>query len=42
MHKSEPQTYSTLISRANKEYEFKAGATETHKSTSSLIIKIWN
>ena len=42
MHISELKTHQTLISRANKEYELKAGTTETHRSTGYLIIKFWN
>ena len=36
------KTHSTLISRANKEYELRMGNIMTHKSTSSLKIKFWN
>ena len=36
------KTHSTLISRANKEYELRMGNIMTHKSTSSFKIKFWN
>ena len=39
MHKSEPKANPTLITYANKVYEFKAGTTGTHKSTGSLKIQ---
>ena len=40
MHKSELKTYSTLINYVIKEYELKVGTIETHRSTSSLKIKL--
>ena len=40
MHKSELRVNLTLITRANKVYELKAGATGTHRNTGSLIIQI--
>ena len=42
VHKSELKTHPTLINRAIKEYELRAGTTKTHRSIDSLKIKIWN
>ena len=42
IYKSKLKTHPNLISHANKEYVFIAGAIMTHRSIDSLIIKFWN